>query len=354
MGALSKRLGLASRRVLIVTAVAATLVAAGSAAATARVRSTGDHILAGTRIDGIDVSGFTRAEAATAVQRHVNSVMNSRITLTARGESLTVTPAQLGRRADVGSAVDRAVEGPKLGWLSNLWHRATGTSVHQNVALPYNDTGAQVASVVGKLAGEADVPVQDAGVTLVNGHVAVHHAHTGWSVDQRSSALLLSSALLAGRTAAVQLPIARTLPRVSDGQVGTINTITINVGTNTLELYKGLKVVKRYPVATARPGFTTPRGSWKVMDKIVNPTWTNPAPSGWGAGMPAFIGPGPGNPLGTRALALNAPGILIHGTYSEGSVGTYASHGCIRMHIADSEDLFPRVTVGTKVLVTSG
>jgi lipoprotein-anchoring transpeptidase ErfK/SrfK len=352
MGALSKRLGLASRRVLIVAAVAAVMVAAGSAAATARVRGTGDHILAGTRIDGVDVSGLSRGEAVAAVQRHVDSVMRARLTVTARGRSVTVTPAQLGSRADVGPAVDRALEGPRLNWFSNLWHRATGTSVHQSVRLPYNDNRAQVAMLVGELAGRADLPVQDAGVKLVNGHVAVQHARTGWSVNQQAGASLVSSALAAGRSATVALPVALTQPRVSDRQVGT--TITVNVGTNRLELYKGLKVVKGYPVATARPGFTTPRGTWKIMSKIVNPTWTNPAPNGWGAGMPAFIGPGPGNPLGTRALALSAPGILIHGTWASGSIGTYASHGCIRMHISDSVDLFPRVSVGTQVLVFSG
>ena len=78
----------------------------------------------------------------------------------------------------------------------------------------------------------------------------------------------------------------------------------------------------------------------------------NPAPTGWGAGEPATIPPGPGNPLGTRALYLNAPGIRIHGTYDTASVGTYASHGCIRMTISDSEDLYPRVPVGTTVLIT--
>jgi lipoprotein-anchoring transpeptidase ErfK/SrfK len=352
MGALSKRLGLASRRVLIVTVVAAALVAAGSVAATARVKGTGDHILAGTRIDGIDVSGMTRDQAVTAVQRHVDSVTHSKLTVTARGTSVTVTPAQLGRRADVGSAVDRAVEGPRLNWFSNLFHRATGTSVHQTVRLPFSDTGAQVVSLVDTVAGKADVPAQDAGVKLIDGHVAVRHARTGWSVNQQAGASLVSSALAAGRSATVVLPVAQTRPRVTEGHVGT--TIAVNVGTNQLRLYKGLKVVKQYPVATARPGFTTPRGTWKVMNKLVNPTWTNPAPNGWGAGEPAVIGPGPGNPLGTRALALNAPGILIHGTYSSGSIGTYASHGCIRMHIADSVDLFPRVPVGTQVLVFSG
>ena len=62
--------------------------------------------------------------------------------------------------------------------------------------------------------------------------------------------------------------------------------------------------------------------------------------------------PGPGNPLGTRAMYLNAPGIRIHGTYDTSSVGTYASHGCIRMTIADSEALYPLVPVGTTVLIT--
>jgi L,D-transpeptidase ErfK/SrfK len=67
--------------------------------------------------------------------------------------------------------------------------------------------------------------------------------------------------------------------------------------------------------------------------------------------MPASIPPGPGNPLGTRAMSLNASGILIHGTYASYSVGTYASHGCIRMLLSDVEALYPQVPVGTPVLI---
>jgi len=67
--------------------------------------------------------------------------------------------------------------------------------------------------------------------------------------------------------------------------------------------------------------------------------------------MALVITAGPGNPLGTRALRLNSPGILIHGTFNAASIGTYASHGCIRMRIPDSVDLFSRVAVGSKVLV---
>src|SRR5256885_16340208 len=71
--------------------------------------------------------------------------------------------------------------------------------------------------------------------------------------------------------------------------------------------------------------------------------------------MPARIGPGPNNPLGTHAVALNAEGILIPATPDVGSIGFNASHGCVRMAPADEEDLFGRVGVGTPVaIVTAG
>ena len=59
----------------------------------------------------------------------------------------------------------------------------------------------------------------------------------------------------------------------------------------------------------------------------------------------------PPSPLGTRALHLSAPGILIHGTPADYSIGTYASHGCIRMHMWQSEELFNLVSVGTTVFI---
>ena len=64
--------------------------------------------------------------------------------------------------------------------------------------------------------------------------------------------------------------------------------------------------------------------------------------------------PVPGNPLGTRALYLNAPGIRIHGTSDVGSIGTNASHGCIRMLMSDVEEMYPLVPIGTRVIVYLG
>lgn len=352
MEPLRKRLGLASRRVLIVTVLAVGLVVVGSVAATARVKGSADRMLEGTRIDGVKVGGMTREQALAAVQRQIAPKLRSQVTVVAANRRFTVTPSRLGRAAQVSRTVDRALEAPGLSWIAKLWYRVTGRSANRQLPMTYNDNSAQVGSFVDSVAGEVDRTVQDASMRLVNGRVEVRHARSGWSLDQSAGRSMLAAALAAGHPASLTLPSRIHRPGVTDRQAGP--TITINLASNQLSLYKGLKVVRRYRVATAKPGFTTPRGTWKIVDKIVNPSWHNPAPHGWGAGMPLTIPPGPGNPLGTRALRLNSPGILIHGTFNAGSIGTYASHGCIRLRIPDSVDLFPRVTVGTKVLVFRG
>ena len=107
-------------------------------------------------------------------------------------------------------------------------------------------------------------------------------------------------------------------------------------------------MIRTFGVATAKPGYTTPEGDWKVTRKAVNPTWYNPALDSWGADLPAVVPGGPTAPMGTRAIYIDeAPGLIrIHGTPSDDSIGRYASHGCIRMHNSEIEQLYPMVPVG--------
>jgi lipoprotein-anchoring transpeptidase ErfK/SrfK len=349
MEASRKRLGLASRRVLIVTVVAAALVAAGSVTATARVRSSSDRILAGIRIDGVDVGGMTREQAVAAVQRHVAPALRSQVAVVARGRRWIVTPSELGRAPQIDQAVEWALDGPGLSLLSGMWHRVSGRPVRQEIQLQYASTAGQVAAFVDGVGSRVDLTPRDASIRLVDGKVEVRHSRSGFQLDQRASERLMAGALEAGRDTTVSLPIRTLRPATADAEAAT--TITIDLSTNTLRLYQALKLVKTYPVATARAGFSTPKGTWHVVEKLVDPAWHNPAPDGWGAGMPLVIPPGPGNPLGTRALRLDAPGILIHGSWASGSIGGYASHGCIRMQIWDAEDLYPRVPAGAQVLI---
>src|SRR5205814_9700048 len=80
-----------------------------------------------------------------------------------------------------------------------------------------------------------------------------------------------------------------------------------------------------------------------------NPWW-RPPDSAWAQGLKP-IPPGPGNPLGTRWMGLDAAGVGVHGTPDDASIGYSPSHGCIRMHIPDVEWLFNHVPVGAPGLL---
>ena len=119
-----------------------------------------------------------------------------------------------------------------------------------------------------------------------------------------------------------------------------------------LYLYDGFDLTKTYTVATGQSLYPTPLGHFEVVIKERDPWWYPPAGSAWAVGKQP-IPPGPGNPLGTRWMGLSAPGVGIHGTPEDGSIGYSLSHGCIRMHIPQAEWLFDHVDVGTPVYIVA-
>ncbi|MBC7265770.1 MAG: L,D-transpeptidase [Coriobacteriia bacterium] len=169
----------------------------------------------------------------------------------------------------------------------------------------------------------------------------------GFTIDPRRASDALAVALAAHETH-VELPVERIEPRVTRDDLDT--AILVRRADRRLFLYEDGRLVKEYRVAVGAPGFPTPRGRFVIVRKRYMPSWGNPG-SAWAADMPKMIPPGPNNPLGTRALDLNAPGIRIHGTNKDYSIGTAASHGCMRMHRWDIEDLYERVSVGTPVFI---
>jgi lipoprotein-anchoring transpeptidase ErfK/SrfK len=312
-------------------------------------RATADRILPGVSIGGVDVSGMTRSQATAAVERRSRARLSSPITVTVAGKTWQVSPSDLGMRSLASRAVDRAMAlSATLDTASRVWHRLRGEPVGADIPLRFQASRATVASFVRRVAGTVTVEPSDASLAVVNGQVVTQRSAPGRTIDPKASLTRVLSALRDG-SSSVTLRTQKVAPKVTQKELGV--TIVVRRDVHRLFLYDGFRVVKTYPVATAAAGFETPPGSWTVVDKQENPTWTNPAPDTWGAGLPASIPPGPGNPLGTRALYLNAPGIRIHGTYDVASVGTDASHGCIRMLMPDIEELYPLVPIGTHVYV---
>jgi lipoprotein-anchoring transpeptidase ErfK/SrfK len=129
-------------------------------------------------------------------------------------------------------------------------------------------------------------------------------------------------------------------------------TIVIKTAERRLYYVRGDGTALRYRVAVGKPGKQW-FGEARIDGKYVRPAWSPPAEvKRDNPRLPDVIpGGAPNNPMGARALTLNLDEYAIHGTNRPGSIGTYASYGCIRMLNEDIVDLYDQVDVGTRVVV---
>ncbi len=128
-------------------------------------------------------------------------------------------------------------------------------------------------------------------------------------------------------------------------------TIVIDTGNTTLYYVLGQGRAIRYGVGVGREGFTW-SGVQTVSRKAAWPDWIPPAEMiARQPYLPRFVAGGPGNPLGAAAMYLGASSYRIHGTNDPSTIGKFVSSGCIRLTNEDVQDLFSRVSVGTKVVV---
>jgi lipoprotein-anchoring transpeptidase ErfK/SrfK len=313
-------------------------------------RDNADRILPGTTIAGVDVSGMTRAEAKAAVRETAGEDLDRQIVVFVEGERYTTTPRKLGRRAAIKKAVDEAMRASaRVGWVERAWHRFRDEPIGVDVELAMAGDGG-VERFVRRTARAVLVDPTAASIGLGDdGGLEFRDARPGSALRVARAERLLSKALVNG-TSIVRLSMHPVKPKITAQTLGP--TIVVHVDSNRLDLYEGFSVSRSWSVATAKPGWITPVGEWRLYQKRENPTWHNPALDSWGAGLPAVVPGGPGNPMGTRALYITAPGLIrIHGTTTPSSIGTYASHGCIRMHNEEIEQLYELVPVGTKVII---
>jgi lipoprotein-anchoring transpeptidase ErfK/SrfK len=308
-----------------------------------------DNLPLGATVTGVPIGGLGGAEAARVIEDRVTGPMLQPVTITFRGTPTTLDPAEFVS-VDVEAILTDAAA-PKLAATlpERVWSRVSLTPYgHDTTEVATVDT-AKVQSWVQQEKQRVSIPAVDATISVKGSKLNIRSAKAGISFDATAAVTALSDALLTG-TKTVALTETSTTPRITDKKLG--KTIFVSTRHRTLTLYNGTKVEKKYRCAVGMPGYPTPLGTFKIVLKRYMPSWSNPG-SAWAESMPPYIPPGPGNPLGTRALNLSAPGIRIHGTIKNYSIGTAASHGCMRMHMWDVEDLYPRVKVGTRVIIVA-
>ncbi len=307
------------------------------------------HVFRGVYVQGVNIGGLSREEALQELRSKLDlEALNRDLVLEFEGNTWPLPLYEIEAYVDLEETVNRAISmGKKIPFYRRWVKRAAFQGLDLTVDLVVRYDTQKLEAFLSKLESVVDRPVINAELRLDGKRLIIQHSQDGWDldVDRTRKAVI---AAFTSKERVVKLDVEVTKPEVSDSQVGKV--IVVDKSKHRLTLYNNMEVEKQYPVAVGSPSWPTPSGTFKIVSKQRNPAWVNPGTS-WAANMPPYIPPGPGNPLGTRALGTSAPGVFIHGTYSSGSIGYSVSHGCIRMYIKDAEDLFERVEVGIPVLI---
>jgi len=345
------------RRLLVSAGVLLTVIglALTAAGAYAYSWSSGhaDVIAPGVTVAGIDVGGLHAPAARALVASTLNDRLSRPVQLVYGSHRFTVRARV---RYDVGQMVDTAVADSHSGGLATrLWRDLRGRKLARTVPLTADVPPTPVETVVFHVARVLDRPAKNASVVpkpLATG-LKIVPEKVGLSVKQLQLEDRLTRALLQTdgprRVAVPTRPVrprwtVQSLPR----RFGTY--LLVSRETYTLRLYKHLKLVKTYGIAVGQAGLETPAGLYDINDKQINPSWHVPN-SAWAGDLAGrIIPPGPDDPIKSRWMGF-WDGAGIHGTTEDWSIGHAASHGCIRMHIWDVEDLYPRVPLHTPIYV---
>ena len=279
------------------------------------------------RVAGVRIGTLTPADAIAAVQ----SAFARPLPVVIDKRTLVLDPTKVATAYPTTAVAKARIAAP-------------GT----NVPLVVSVHGPQLRAWINTVQKRFDRTSTDATLTFRNAKPVIRREKVGRDLDARLVMARVLKALRANTRLPVRIHTRAVAPEV--GSKSFADVIVINREINRLYLYDGTKLFRTFSVATGQSIYPTPRGRWHIVVKWKNPWWYPPVQDDWARGLKP-VPPGPSNPLGTRWMGLNAPGVGIHGTDEPGSIGYSASHGCIRMQVPDAEWLFNHVDVGTTVYI---
>jgi lipoprotein-anchoring transpeptidase ErfK/SrfK len=332
------------------------LLLGGAVAAYAYDSSRSDEIAEGVTIGGVDVGGMTAGEARNAVDDALVDPLRDHVIVRFEGVKYQLSPEKLGIRSDVDGMVDHAVEQSQEGGLpSRLWRYATGDEVDVAISPQIDYSSDAVDEFISKVATEVNRDPVDATIEPTEAELVAVQGQTGIAVDEAQLRSRIESAVQSPdpKQRTVALPVETVEPEVTKEELAAQypTYLTVNRSSFELTLWKDLEPSKTYTVAIGAVGFDTPAGVYNIENKAVDPAWSVPD-SDWAGDLAGTVVPGgsPENPLKARWMGIY-DGAGIHGTDDVGSLGTAASHGCVRMAVPDVIELYDQVPVGTPIYI---
>jgi lipoprotein-anchoring transpeptidase ErfK/SrfK len=339
--------------ILVAGLLVALLVLAGGVYAYDTGRN--DLIAKGVRVGGIDVGGLRAHDARKRLADQLLTPLRQPVVASHGEERFTLTPEEARVGVDIDGSVDRALARSRSGnLLARTVRGLTGETVQAELPVDVNYDPAAVDRLVKSVEKSLERPATNADVDFDDGHVQPRPSHSGVAV--RANLLrrdVVNSLTRLRAPRALEIQTRRVKPKITTDQLAERYpaVLIVNRDAFRLTLYKNLKPAKTYRIAVGQAGLDTPAGLYKIENKAENPAWHVPD-SDWAGKLRGKVIPAddPRNPIEARWMAIyNGAG--IHGTTAINSLGTRASHGCVRMAIPDVIELYDQVPVASPVYI---
>jgi lipoprotein-anchoring transpeptidase ErfK/SrfK len=344
------------KRVVVIAAVVGLLLLGGAGGVYAYDHAQAEKIGKGVRVSGIDISGLSPQQARAKLRTAVVEPLNRPVVVRALGKRYTLTPENAEIAVDIDGTVAAALERSRDGSvLARTWRGLRGESLDAELALDISYSKAAINHVVERVEKAVDVAPVDASVDLEHGDVTPQESKNGRRLLAGRLKRKLNKRLLdlgADKTVRARTVVVK--PKVTTDELAKEYPAILVVDRSNfqLTLYKDLKPAKTYGIAVGQVGLETPAGLYHIQNKAVDPAWTVPN-SAWAGDLAGQVIPGgtPENPLKARWLGI-FDGAGIHGTDADSSIGSAASHGCIRMRIPDVIELYDEVPVNAPIYIS--
>jgi lipoprotein-anchoring transpeptidase ErfK/SrfK len=333
------------RLALLLLAVAAPAAAAAD-----------DRIIAeGVSAGGVDLGLLTVDEAVAALEADAGlaKALRTPLVLGAAGIPWKLTMDRVGLTLDARATAERAVLEPTP--VAPETSGESGGAV-PGVSVPLSLTHSRkvVNAFIDFVARGTWRAPRPAKLRMTLRHMLVRESKTGYRLNKRSVRRKITRALAGIDERRLHQRMLKVKPKRTTKQLRDAHPVVLTVDRDgfRLRLFKRLRISKRYGIAVGMAGLDTPAGRYRIQNKAVDPAWTKPHSDWVPPDERGDVVPGgdPSNPLKARWLGIYN-GVGIHGTSEDWSIGSRASHGCIRMHVSDVIDLYDRVPVGTPVLI---
>lgn len=314
-----------------------------------------DLIADGISVGGVDVGGLRAHQARERLGRELLEPLNQPVVVRHGKKQFSLTAAEARVGVDLERSVKAALDRSRRGnMLTRTWRGVTGESERADLEVRITHDRKAVRKLVARVREKLERDARDADVQITASGVSTKSSRTGRKVKAarlRREVTTTLTSFSGDRTIKVQTE--KVEPEVTTDQLAERYPaiLVVNRDAFRLTLYKNLKQFKSYRIAVGQAGMDTPSGHYQIQNKAENPTWHVPDSEWAGKLAGQVIGPeDPRNPLEARWMGIyNGAG--IHGTEAVHSLGTRASHGCIRMAIPDVIELYDHVPVSAPVLI---